>query len=306
LQFGRQRFADSAGLIAGGLFDGINGSLALGSARLSLGAFYTGFLYKESLEILLTPPDNAAYAQEVDYSSGASFADTYFASRRVLVPISLALNELTERTSLVINLLGQFDVNGQTGDGDTLHSQYLEAHYFIEPVNPLHLDIAFIAEIAENPTLRAGFAAAAGVEWELPSALQDLLSLQLHWSSGKVNDTVGAFLPINGISPGEIFTPRFSGVMNAALSYSARLHNTLSAEGGFGYFIRTDTETLEEVFASTSRALGGELYASVIWAPQSALRLTASGGAFFPQMGKAFPSDEKIRGKAKLSVIVSF
>jgi hypothetical protein len=305
LQFGRQRFGDSAGLVTGGLFDGIHGALALGTARLSLGAFYTGLLYKERAEILLTAQDRADYGRALQYDD---FVKTYFASRRVLVPVSLELSELTEQTSLTLNLIGQFDVNSNDSD-NTFHSQYLEAHYFIEPANPLHLNIAAIVGIAESVTTQVSFAASAGADWELPTALQDLLSVRVRWASGAVNDTIGAFFPVSGISAGEIFTPRFSGVMHAQASYTARPHSSFSAEGGFGYFIRTDLETLSEGEldpAADSRALGGELYVSLVWAPQSAIRLTAGAGAFFPQMGGAFVSDAETRIKASFGAVISF
>ena len=57
LSLGRQNFRDPAGLIVSGLLDGAAFSLKLGPSRLSLGAWYTGLLYKETAKILLTPGD---------------------------------------------------------------------------------------------------------------------------------------------------------------------------------------------------------------------------------------------------------
>jgi hypothetical protein len=298
LQFGRQRFGDSAGLIADGLFDGLHGSWGLGAVRLSLGAFYTGLLYKETAKILMTGHDVEMYGMEWNYAD----ISTYFASQRILLPLTAEFPALINRSSLVLNGIAQFDVNGI----DTLHSQYLELKYQIEPLNPLHLTIAGVAEMSESPDFRLGFAAFTRADWELPSALQDLLSLQLRWSSGRMNDVIGAYLPVSGISAGEIYTPRLQGLMYASAIYKVRPLPALSAEAGAGYFIRTDLETLQDGLTADSYTLGGELYGSLVWTPQSIISITTGGGAFFPGWGGAFVTGAKIRWKARVGIMVSF
>ncbi|GHU06983.1 hypothetical protein FACS1894151_00620 [Spirochaetia bacterium] len=310
LEFGRQQFSDSAGLISSGLLDGVNGSLSVGGARLSLGAFYTGFLYKQTAYITMTAHDTIPYGKELDYGDFS----TYFASRRILVPFGVEFPGLSDRTSLVLNLIGQFDVNDIGENDERLHSQYLELHFFIEPADPLHFNIAAVAEmaevIAEEGGLQASFAASAGLDWELPGALQDLLSLDVRWAIGQIdNETIGAYLPISRVTAGEIFTPGLPGLLYAKTSYTARLHKTFSLAGGCGYFIRTDLDNPFDAELdpdSDSRFLGGEIFTSLVWAPQSALRITADGGLFFPELGGAFVSDAKIRAKASVNVTVSF
>jgi hypothetical protein len=96
--------------------------------------------------------------------------------------------------------------------------------------------------------------------------------------------------------------------MSAGLSYQARPRAVLSAGAGAAYFIRTDLETLgneDPDKASDSRLLGGEVYGSLIWAPDPALRLTLGGGAFFPGWGGAFREDAPVRWKVNLGLIVS-
>ncbi|MDR1142902.1 MAG: hypothetical protein LBK77_01630, partial [Spirochaetaceae bacterium] len=122
LEAGRIRFEDPAGIIAAGLFDGLKGSAVFGKLRLSAGAFYTGFLYKETAGIVMTSGDAERYALPADYGD----MDTYFASRRVLASVTGEFADLTPRTSLTLNALAQFDVNG--GE-QRLHTQYLEARY---------------------------------------------------------------------------------------------------------------------------------------------------------------------------------
>ncbi|GHT87650.1 hypothetical protein FACS1894137_15200 [Spirochaetia bacterium] len=300
LQFGRQRFRDDVGLIASGLFDGLQGSFGLGPVRLSLGALYTGLLYKETAKILMNGRDAERYAMAWDSSD----LSAYFASRRMLLPLTVAFPALSGRSSLVLNGIAQFDMNG--AGADTLHSQYLELSYRIDPLDPLHLTIAGVGGLSERPDLGFGFAAFIGADWEPPAAVQDLLSLELRWSSGRVDDTLGAYLPVSGISVGEIYTPRFSGLLYAGTAYTVRLVEALSIKMGAGYFIRTDLETLQDEFKKDAYTLGGELFGSLVWAPQSAISISAGGGAFIPGMGSAFGTNDKVRSKARLGMMISF
>jgi hypothetical protein len=94
--------------------------------------------------------------------------------------------------------------------------------------------------------------------------------------------------------------------MKAKLSYTARPHESFSFSLGAGCFWRSDTETftdLELDGASTERYLGTEASGFLVWAAQSALRLTAGGGAFFP--GGAFVKDAGIRWKVNGGITLS-
>jgi hypothetical protein len=129
------------------------------------------------------------------------------------------------------------------------------------------------------------------------------------WSSGAVNETVGPFRPISGIAQGSVFTPRLSALARIKGSYTLRIFETLSAEAGLNYFIRTDRETFADSDVdpdSSSHFLGGEVYGSVVWAPESGLRLTLGGGAFFPGTGNAFRADAPVRWKVSGGVGLAF
>jgi hypothetical protein len=94
--------------------------------------------------------------------------------------------------------------------------------------------------------------------------------------------------------------------MNARASYVMRPHRALSFSAVAAFFGRTDLETFidkELDSASKDRFLGWELYGQLIWAPQSALRFSAGGGAFFP--GDAFVENAEIRWKVNAGLIVS-
>jgi hypothetical protein len=300
---GRQYRSDSGGLIFAGLVDGLNGSLNVGKTRLGLGLFYTGLLYKETVEIVITGRDMEQYGKKLDYAD----AETYFASRRFLTVISCDFPDLSPRSNLSLMGLGQFDLNRE----DLLHTQYLEARYGWRPLDTLDLHAGGILGIAEAEGLDPGihFAAAAGADWEIPGSPIDLFSFGFRWAGGGMNDTVWAFIPVSTIGQGQSFNPKFSGLARMNGNYTIRLLNSLSAGAGFSYFIRTDTETLKDAEldgSSDSPLLGGELSGSLVWVPDSAIRINAGGSAFFPGMGGAFKDDAKFRWKISLGAAVSF
>jgi hypothetical protein len=298
---GRQRYRDAGGMIVSGLFDGLSAGIGFSRARLSLGVFYTGLLYKGTAEIFITDSDRERNALALDYGD----FESYFASRRILVPLTFEFPDLSPRTALTLMLLAQFDANGEA---DTTHSQYLEAVAGIEALDTLRLSVTGIGALAESKGAETKLHAAGafGVDWDVPGALKDMLRGELRWGSGAVNETAGSFVPVNRITQGTIFTPALPGLMNVRVSYTARPLETVSASGEAAAFWRTDLETLadgELDGASAERFLGVELYGSVVWAPQSALRLNAAGGAFFP--GAAFRDNAKIRWKLSGGIILS-
>jgi hypothetical protein len=298
---GRQRYRDSGGMILSGLFDGVSADIGFSRGRLSLGAFYTGLLYKETAKILITAADWERYARPLDYGD----FDSYFASRRIVLPLGFTFPDLGARMSLAVNLLAQFDINGDSG---TLHTQYLEAVVGIDALDTLRFTVTGIGGAAEDTTTDLKFHAAGafGVEWNVPGALTDMVHGELRWGSGKISGSVVPFIPVTGIAQGTIFSPSLPGLMNVRASYSARLHKTFSVSAETVVFWRTDTETFKDVeldSTSDERFLGLEAYGLLIWAPQSALRFSAGGGAFFP--GGAFRDDAGIRWKVNGGIILS-
>jgi hypothetical protein len=307
LILGRQQFRDSGGMICSGGFDGLTGSFGLGRLRLSGGVLYTGWLYKETAEILMTQLDKTNGGKPLDYGD---FLNTYFSSRRMLVSLAGEFPDLSSRTSLNLWALGQFDLNDYSASGGEtgLHTQYLEAQYGIEPLDDLRFTVTLAGESAESrgKAAQGGLAAALGLEWEFPGRLTDLLSLELRWGSGAVNKYIGPFKPVNSIAQGFVFAPTLSGTMNVRASYTARLHSALSFNTMGLLFWRTDVETFRDVelnAASTERFLGAELYGRLIWAPQSVIQLSAGSGLFFP--GGAFVENAPLRWSFNLTLVLS-
>jgi hypothetical protein len=296
VEAGRAPFQDPSGFIASGLFDGFTGNAVLGQARLSARALYTGLLYKETAEILMTPSDVGTYTDK----------DSYFASRRLLFSGGAEFPALTPESSLALNGLLQFDVNGKAS---ALHTQYLSAKYTYLALETLSLTGTAVAGLAENQDadVSAHLAFAAGADWEVPGALRDMLQGEIRWSSGAVNETVTAFAPLTSIAQGQVFNPNLSGLMTVKGKYTARFHKDFSASAEGTYFIRTDGETLSgaEYPPSSARLLGGELYGALSWAPASDFMATIGGGCFFPGMGNVFASDAPIRWKITAGLIIS-
>jgi hypothetical protein len=302
LSLGRWRFQDPADLIASGLFDGAGGSINLGGCRLSLGAYYTGLLYKETAKIMLTSGDLARYEKSFDLEG----LEGYFASRRVLLALTGEFPDITSRTSLSAQALTQIDVNG---DEDTLNTHYLELRFAAEPVDSLHLTLGGVGQLAQGPDkLRWSMAGIAGSDWEVPGSLPDLLSAELLWTGGRNGEKIGAFTPVIGQNAGRVFDGGIGALLRTILSYRARPLAGFSMEAGAGYFIRTDLETLEDGdldSASSSRLLGGEVYGSLVWGPDPAFRLNAGGGVFFPGWGEAYRKDAPVKWKANVGLIIA-
>jgi hypothetical protein len=237
----------------------------------------------------------------LDYGDPA----TYFASRRLFATVAGEFPDLSSRTSLTLAALAQFDLNDYQ---ETLRSQYLEARFGMEAVETLRVIITGTGGLTENESagVKANFAAALGTEWDIPGGLPDLLSAEFRWGSGAVNDRIGPFAPLSGIAQGSVFAPTLPGIMNARVSYTTRLHSAVSLSAGSVFFGRTDLETFQDREldgAAKDRFLGGELAGQLIWAPQSALRLSAGGGVFFP--GGAFVETAAIRWKTSINLVLS-
>jgi hypothetical protein len=199
LSLGRIRFGDPAALTASGLFDGASGSLNLGVCRLSLGAYYTGLLYKETAKILLTPGDLERYEKPLD----ADGLEGYFASRRVLLALTAEFPDLTSRTSLAAQALAQIDANGAS---ETLNTYYLELRAGAEPFDPLHLSAGGIGELLQGPDELWGSGAAfGGADWEVPGTLADMLSAEFLWTGGRSGENMSAFTPVSGKNAGRVF-----------------------------------------------------------------------------------------------------
>ncbi|GHV69704.1 hypothetical protein AGMMS49928_13160 [Spirochaetia bacterium] len=279
LEAGRIHYADPFGFIAAGMFDGLSFETGLGTGIFSLGAYYTGFLYKKTANIAITTKELIDHNSPLDWED---FGGTYFSPRRVLAQVSYT-DSLWGRLRLKLALLGQFDVSGEE---NLYHSQYLAARFSF-PWKFFIFEGGGVMELIEAAETepKTAFAGELGLFLMPPGGITDRIYLGGRWSSGKQeNDSVTAFMPLTTVSQGKILKASFSGLASIAAGYNARLHQKLALEVEGRYFLRTDlgTYTVWPVRDPDSYLLGAEVYTQFTYSPVSDLRLNLGGGAFIP------------------------
>jgi hypothetical protein len=293
MKIGRMSYADPLNFVVDGLFDGAQYSIDSPVGTFSLGAWYTGLLYKNKAYITMTPEDFISYYTPVDYNN---FADTYFASKRLLTGLNWEHPSLAEIVRLRFAIIGQYDLNGH----DALyHSQYasLKAAMLVKRF-AFELGGAFQTAEAgkiDKDHFSIGYAGELGVSWALPAAFQSQLSLNGQYSSGKAESgPVAAFVPVTAKEHGNILKAQFSGLSIINLDYTMRMHETLSSGLTASYFIRNDLGTYTGYPLLGSEDSGGhflglEFFWRLIWSPISDLRLNLGGSIFIPSAGDAAP-----------------
>ena len=281
-KLGRMPYTDPLGYIAAGLFDGASISLDAGGGSVSLGAWYTGLLYKERANITMTPAELKSYNTVLDYED---FTNTYFAPRRVISVLGWEHPNLAERARIQLALLGQFDLAAE----DSLHSQYLTGKLSV-PVNALVFDLGGCLELMEfSDKYKIALAGELGVSWMFTAAR---LSLSGRYAGGVTenNDSmITAFLPLSTVYQGEILKAKFSGLSVVSLNYLGRLHRTFSTGLAASCFMRSDLGTYTgypiTAGADDGYILGTEMFGRLLWAPVSDIQINLGGGAFLPALG---------------------
>jgi hypothetical protein len=305
LEAGRLPYREPLNLVMNGLFDGLALSYDLGKTRLSAGAFYTGLLYKKTAYITMSSGDYTDYYDR----------EVYFASRRLVFQAGWEIPDIAGGEGrLDLGLIGQFDLNkpqDTIGGNGKIHSQYALAKLTLPFLNYFNAELGTLAGMAEENERDPGFcfAFSGGLAWLPPGGAHDRLFLNAALSSGAWNKRVRAFLPVTTIARGKALRSKLSGLALAEAGYTVRLHETLSADVDAAYFFRTDARTYNDPeLDGTSRSplLGGEVSASLTWAPVSDISLNLGGGVFFPRMGKSFRADAPARWRLSLETILSF
>jgi hypothetical protein len=297
LGIGRLYYCDPLEFIAEGFFDGAAWASPLGNGELSLGAYYTGLLYKKTANITVTDDELASYSSKLAYGD---FADSYFAPKRILGIAGYSMI-LGDDLRLNFALLGQFDLNG--------NEEYYSSEYFVVravyPLGDFILEAGGTAEIIETSgeSVLFGLVGVLGASWKLPGSLQDQLSLRGRYASGRWgNSAMAEFRPLTTETQGQVLRAKFSGLTIIEAEYIARLHKTFALDLSAAYFIQNDLGTYQGYFASaTDYLLGADVYAQFIWNPVSDLRCGLGGGAFLPGLGNT-SSDSKPLWRINLSI----
>jgi hypothetical protein len=292
IKAGRLSYADPLNFVVDGLFDGAQVLYDTTMGVFSAGAWYTGLLYKKTAKITMTGKDFLSYYTTLDYGD---FADTYFASRRMLMALSWEHPSLAELVRLKCALTGQFDLNNYDDTPYTpYHSQYATLKAGI-PVQRLVFELGGAIQIAQtDDDVGVGLAGELGVSWAPPAAFQSQFSLNGRFTSGNAESgSVVAFVPVTTKDQGNVLKARLSGISAISADYTARFHRSFSSSLSASYFVRSDLGTYAGYPASAATEngylLGGELFARLIWSPASDVRLNAGGGFFLPSLGNVAP-----------------
>ena len=301
LIIGRMSYSDPTGLIASGLFDGGRFTLGTGIGTLSLGGWYTGFLYKSRANIAMTYDEYVSLSTKVDYND---FSDTYFAPKRFFTALDWAQPSLVGSLFRArLSLLGQFDLTGEE-----LHTQYLIgtlAYPFKAFLFNFGGNLGFTGLFDGDPEMF--FAAELRADWMPPLAFQSRLSFLGRYGSG-ASGNIGAFLPITVQAQGVVFDVSPSGITMLSLAYAARINRTFSASLSSSYFIRNGTETFVSYPVSEETEngylLGNEFFGRLYWSPFSDLSINVGAGVFLPSMGNV-TSDLHNKWRVEFGVVLS-
>ena len=308
LRAGRIPWQDTSHFTAKGNFDGVDLRFNFGDIILGASGFYTGFLYSGTADINETAGDPIDHFAPLDY---ADFAATYFAPRRIIASIYGEFPSLVfRRGDLYAGILAQFDLSGAA---EAFHTQYLLLRY-THIYKQLDINAAFALELEKTVAngVKAAFAFALEGGWNFntPVFVKDRLSLAVRYSSGE-GPHAAAFFPIIREAQGTALKPCFAGMMLVHVNYEARILESLTADLGLRYFIRTDGSSFDDPYNSAylnsdSYALGMEIDASVFWVPFSDLSLSLSGGVFLPGTGGAFDKGAPPIWTISLGAVFSF
>jgi len=256
LKAGRMYYVTPLPFIAEGLFDGARFSLDTAMGSFSIGAMYTGLLYKKRANIAMTENEQSSNSSKLDYSN---FSSTYFAPKRIIPVVGWEYPNLLDIIRVRLALLGQFDLSDEK-----LNSQYLAARLTM-PVKAFVIDLGGCLEtIQDSGGFEVAFAGELGFGWMLPVFAQSQLSLLGRYSSG-------AFQPVTTMPQGEVFKKRLSGLSMISLDYTARFNRYVSAGLSSSFFAD-----------SGASFLGNEFFGKLYWSPASDLWLNLGGGLFIP------------------------
>ncbi|HAE21280.1 MAG TPA: hypothetical protein DCG47_03020 [Spirochaetaceae bacterium] len=290
IRIGRQNYADSAGMIASGLYDGFSLNSSWGSARLSLASLYAGLLDKNGSTVVMSGAD---LSERADTS-------VYFAPPRALMAASLSF---PGTVTYFVDAIAQFDARGS----GALNSQYLSMGLRGSSADALSYELALVNGFVEEEgeVFSYSLAGKTSVSWLPPGPAKDRLYGSLRYASGELG-FLSPYLSVNAIPQGQVFAPRLAGLFVTQAGYDTRLSAYLSAELQSSAFLRSNEGGPADSGldpSSDSLWLGFEVYGALRWAPYSDLNILFGSGLFVP--GAAFLETEPLRWLAALSIVLA-
>ena len=310
LSLGRMIYTDPMNLIAAGLFDGVRLSRHTVRGTFGAGVWYTGLLYKNRANIAMTDDDIASINTPFDWDD---FANTYFASRRLMAALYWNHPSLADLFQFNIAMIGQMDLNDRYL---AYHSQYLVMTITV-PFPRFIFELGGAAEMARQimgneSAFYTAFAADLGLHWIPPAPFHSMLSLTGRFTSGRAESgPMSAFTPITALSYGNILNAEIPGLSILSLNYMARLHHTFSAGFSASHFVRSDLGTFVAFpvgYGGSAGAanyfLGTEFFGRLMWSPLADIRMNLGGGIFLPSLGNVAPGAAP-RWRVEMAVTVS-
>ena len=300
LKAGRFTWQDVSGMVAKGSYDGADIQFDLQNVCLGASVFYTGFLFKDTANINISPDDPKDYSLFFDGN-----ADTYFAPRRLLASVYGDFPGFpNKRGNLSAGLMAQFDFSDAE---EKYHTQYLLLRYTMayKTFDIFTSGAAGLEHTQENG-IKPSFAFSFEGGALFSGGLTGRLSLGFRWASGN-GDFTAAFFSVVNEAQGIVLKPNLSGIMAIYANYDVRFLRSLSAGLGVRYFLRTDFTTFTDIYTENdSYALGTEITGSVLFVPFSDFSISLSFGIFVPQPGGAMQDSAPIRRAVTVGTIFSF
>lgn len=287
MSLGRMSYSDPLGFIASGLLDGERFSFHTEAGTFSVGAWYTGFIYKKRINIEMTDGDRESNNAAFDYGN---FTDSYFAPRRVLVAFDWEHQGLGERVFARLSLLGQVDLTGAE-----LNSQYIIGKMIV-PFSVFSVSFGGCFELMQKSgDMSMAFAAELGTAWKTAS---QGLSLLARYSSEK-SGSMAVFLPVTTNAQGQIYPVKLSGFSIASLDYTARLHRT------FAISLTPSCFFLSDIISTSGKFLiGTEFFGVFYWSPLPDISVNLGGGVFLRSLGNVEPKGKNL-WRAELNLVLS-
>jgi hypothetical protein len=290
IRAGRIRYADDAGLVVSGLYDGFSAQTILKGVDIRLGGLYGGLQDKKHSMLLMSGADMADYGDDT----------VLFAPRRIVMAASATI---PGTISWFADALAQFDTRGSAA----LHSQYLVLGADGSLSRVLGLSVAMVGSVVEQAGFDPALSLASEAEfgWMPEGGWRDRAYLSLRWATGDYG-VFNPYLSINAVSQGQVFTPRLAGLFVSRIGYTARVNETLSADIQSTAFVRSASGGPADSGidpSSDSVWLGAEAYGSLRWAPVSDISMSSGLGLFVP--GTAFLPNEPLRWLVSLALVVS-
>jgi hypothetical protein len=284
IKAGRFAYSTPLSFIAEGLFDGAQVFHSSEAGRFSIGAWYTGYLYKKDVNIGMTTYDRDLNNVRLDYSD---FTRTYFAPRRILASLDWEHLSIADILRLSASITTQFDLAVK----EKYDSQYFTLKAGL-PYKSFFFELGGCLSAAqpEDGDLTLSFAGDAGIFLTLPFSYNSRLSFNAQYASSD-------FVPIARSQTGNIFDARLSALTVLALNYNALFLEALGTNISARYFIRnnlTTKNTYPIYKEGNGHLLGAEFLARFIWTPFSDLYINFGGGVFVPSLGNNWRDDKPV------------